>query len=198
MIEITLGTKKYKVPSKLEEVSLRQYQALKEESEDTIEAFSKFSKIPLKQLKKASQEEVLYFISQLGDMLQEINIETLKKDPIKEFKVKRKKFYPLPNVDKQSMGRYLDCSSYMKALQEQEYLFYPYLMAIYCPKKEEEYDFDGDQLEARAELMRDLPVITALTVCAFFLNNSKNFAHDFQVYFSPTPTQTKPQPEVVN
>tara|TARA_R100001244_G_scaffold131882_4_gene106093 strand:- start:49 stop:645 length:597 start_codon:yes stop_codon:yes gene_type:complete len=198
MINLTINKKVYKVPSKLSEITLKQFQALKEESDNNVESFSKFANIPLKELNKCPQDEVLFFISQVFDLIQKIDMEDINNEDPKPFKVGTTKYYPRASVDKENMGLYIGCSSYMERLTGQEYLFYPYMMAFYCPRKGEEDMEDQEEIEKRAEVMRGANVIDALRVNAFFLNNSKNYERAFQQYFQEELTQTNQQQDTKN
>lgn len=195
MIELQVGKKKYKIPSKIEEVTLRQWQDLNNTEEDKteVESFANFSGIPFSKLKKANTKEVLYFIHQLNEMLSVENIG--EPETPTSFKVKGVEYIVDQDIDNLPMAQYLDCTAYMQRLQGKEHEFYPYMMAIYCLKKGEKYSFTGDTLEKRAEIMRDCSFLEAYSINLFFLITSEVFRNATLQYLGVSQDMSKSKQE---
>lgn len=183
MIDLTIGNKTYRHPSKLEEVTLGQWIDLvtvkpEDDGYDNLRGFSAFSSIPMDALKKAPSKEVFYYITQLTDTLSCVDNEDYSKQkPITKFKIGRYNYYVEQDMDGAAHGRYIDCIHLMKILPEHEYL--PYMLAIYCLRKDESYE-DID-IHERAIEMRRAKVVIGKSVTGFFLNSSTRYLRDSQL-----------------
>lgn len=184
MIELTIDNKIYEHPSKIEEVTLKQWIAIKsvEQNEDAtplesnIKAFSKFSGIPVKVLKGVNKTTLMYHIYLVTEILSDMKEDNSLP---KSFKVGRETYLVPKSIDDCDMAQYIDCTHYMNSMQSSPE-FYPYMLAIYCLKKGEKYGrFD---LDKRAKWMLKANVLDALRVNAFFLTTSKDYLSDFQRY----------------
>ena len=184
MIDLNINGTIYRHPNKIEEVNLKQYISLmavehdesKTPLENNLKGFSEFADIPMDALKSAPAKEVMYYISQLTNMLSEIDVD---KDMIDKFKVGRFTYYVNQDIDGADMAQYVDCT-HMMNLMNSEPEYFPYMMAIYCLRKNEIYD-DVD-LEKRAAIMMKANVVDAIKVNTFFLTTSQNYVRDFQLY----------------
>ena len=183
MIDLTIGKKTYRHPSKIEEVTLDQWIKLSEvehdESKTVIEnnllGFSAFANIPMKVLLSAPKEEMMYHVIQVTEMLNQVEAD---KTPIDSFKIGRTTYYVTQDIDNALIAQYIDCTHRMKQLNS-EAVYYPYMMAVYCLKKGEKYGFD---LEERAKIMRKARAVDAIKVNAFFLTTSRSYLRDFRHY----------------
>lgn len=189
MIDLTIGLKTYRHPSKIEEVTLDQWINLRsvqpeEDGYDNLRGFSAFADIPLEELKKAPKKEVAHYILELTELLAATGEPD--KEPLKKFKIGKYNYNVEQDLDGASVGQYIDCTHYMKMLPEEE--FYPYMMAIYCLRKDESYE-DLD-LEARVIEMRRAKVMVGLNVNAFFLNSSTDYLRDSQLFMEENQTKT--------
>ncbi len=190
MIDLTIGSKTYRHPSKLEEVTLDQWIKLKavqpeEDGYDNLRGFSAFADIPLGVLKKAPKKDMAFYILQLTELLSDANMD--ERTPLTKFKIGKYRYNVEQSLDDASVGQYIDCTHYMKILPEEEYL--PYMMAIYCLRNNESYD-DID-LQERVKEMRRAKVMVGLNVNAFFLNSSKDYLRDFQLYSEENQQESK-------
>lgn len=191
MFNVTIGKRTYSHPSKLSEVTLKQWIDITSE-EDDIDAFSAFSGIPVKELRAAPRKDVEKHMISLAVVLNDSIIdesgEAIKRPVPKKFRAGKYSYIVDQDLDNASMGKYLDCTHYMKLFQGQDQQFYPYMMAIYCQRKGESYD-DVD-LELRVEEMRKAKATDAMAINAFFLNISVQYSKDYQAYFQMIPNQT--------
>lgn len=181
MFEVVIDKKTYLHPSRPEEVTLKQWIDLNGETEE-INAFAAFSGIPLKELLSAPQKDVLAHINRLALLLKNIKEDT-KSDAPGKIKLGKYNYYVNKDIGAASMAQYLDCTHYMKYFKDNITGFYPYMMAIYCLRKDEEYNGEGYDLEKRAEIMRGALAVDAIRINAFFLNGSTEYAHNFNLYF---------------
>ena len=196
MIKLTIGKKEYLHPSRIEEVTLRQWIAIKsvEEStelshiENNINAFSEFSGVPVKELHKVPRKKLKFYMAQVYDMLN--NVDPADNVPPKSFKAGRNTFYVDQDIDEASTAQYIDCTHYMNLLKS-SVDFYPYMMAIYCLKKGEKYNKGKYDLSKRVEQMMDANVLDALRVNAFFLIISKDYREDTLLYLVGNQAATK-------
>lgn len=187
MIKLTIGKNTYLHPSKIEEVTLRQWIAIQavEDSNDlshienNINAFSAFSGVPVKDLKTLPRKKLKFYIAQVYAMLG--NIDQTDSDTPKSFKIGRTTYYVNQDIDEAETTQYIDCTHFMNSMSSSP-AFYPYMMAIYCLKKGEKYNKGKYDLKDRAEVMLDANVLDALKINAFFLNTSQDFQEDSQLY----------------
>lgn len=186
MYKVTIGKKTYSHPSTIEEVTLKQWiglnQPIDEDSKDAeIEVLANFSNIPLKELKKAPAKQVLKHIELTKQTIAQIDHVEAGETPLK-IKISNRNYYVNQDLDNAPMAQYIDCTHYMKFFGENIAGFYPYMMAIYCLRKDEEYNGEGFNLEARAEIMRKAMAIDAIKINAFFFAGSKDYATNSRVY----------------
>lgn len=187
MIDLTIGKKTYRHPSKIEEVTLRQWIAIMNVEQDdqlshienNIKSFSEFSGVPIKELHKVPRKKLKFYIAQVHGMLGNIDQSSIKQP--KSFKVGRSTYYVNQDIDEASTSQYIDCTHMMNLLNSSPD-FYPYMMAIYCLKKNEKYNSKGYDLEKRAEVMRDANVLDALRINGFFLTISEDYRNDSLLY----------------
>lgn len=187
MIKLTVDKREYLHPSKIEEVTLRQWVAIQNVEENTelshiennINAFSEFSGVPVKELHKVPRKELKFYIAQVYEMLG--NIDTQDNIPPKSFKAGRNTFYVNQDIEEADTSQYIDCTHYMNMLKSSPD-FYPYMMAIYCLKKREKYNKGKYDLAKRVEQMLDANVLDALRINAFFLITSKDYQQDTLLY----------------
>jgi len=184
MIDLTIGNKTYRHPSKIEEVTLKQWVALMSLENDeeeiefktTIKEFCAFANIPVDDVMKMSarnKENLLYHIHLVHEMMQEADVN--HKEPPKSFKIGRSTYYVPDDIDDCDMAQYIDCTHYMKKMNSSPQ-FYAYMLSIYCMKKKEKYgDYDIDE---RAKEMLKCNVKDALTINGFFLSTSEDYLQD--------------------
>ena len=202
MIKLTIDGKDYKHPSKLEEVTLQQWIDLKSvqpDEEETslksdIRAFSAFTKVPQKALRKIPKKELVYYMQQVIDRISEVNTHILDTEPIKSFKQGNTTYHIEQDLDDADLGQYIDCTHLMNKIDSEEQ-FLPYMMAIYCLKKGEEYNSKGYDLEKRADIMRKTRAMDALNIHAFFLTTSQDYAKDTLRYLEGKPVASRPKHE---
>tara|TARA_R100001244_G_scaffold124761_2_gene94658 strand:+ start:2151 stop:2720 length:570 start_codon:yes stop_codon:yes gene_type:complete len=185
MIDLNINGKVYRHPSKIEEVTLRQWVSImsveKEEGEaginSNIKQFSAFSGIPVDILKTVKKKDLMYHIHVVFELM---NRTDVKDDELPvSFKLGRTNYHVTQDIDNAAMAQYIDCTHYMNKMKSSPE-FYAYMLAIYCTKKNEKYgSFD---LIERAELMLDLNMLDALRVNAFFLTTSEDYLADSQLY----------------
>lgn len=190
MFEVVIDNKIYSHPSKISEVTLSQWISLRSEKEDELKAYSAFSGIPLKELLASPKKDVQEHLQRLTRLLNE-SAELVSKEPPKTFKIGKSTYYVNQDMDSASMAQYLDCTHYMKFFKENETEFYPYMMAIYCLRKGEKYNGDGFDLQKRADIMRKAQAIDAITINAFFLHGSTDYAANFNGYFQENQPPSK-------
>ena len=189
MIRLTIKGKDYEHPSKLEEVTLKQWIDLKTvqpEEDDTslendIKGFSAFTGVPQKALRLIPKKELVYYMQQVIERITEVNAHVMDTKPITEFKIGRSTYYIEQDLDNALLGQYSDCTHFMSAMSS-DWEFLPYMMAIYCLKKGQSHTDDMQELEKRAKVMRKARAMDALIVHAFFLTTSEDYAKDFQLY----------------
>lgn len=197
MIKLTIGDKDYLHPNKISEVNLKQWIDLKsvqnDESltplENNLKGFSEFSGIPMKALLSAPKKEVMFYISQVINMLSEVDVD---KEMIDSFKVGRTTYYVNKDIDSAPTAQYIDCTHKMNQMNS-EPCFYPYMMAIYCLKKNEKYD--KVDLKKRVKIMHKAKVVDAIKVNTFFLITSQSYREDFLLYLGESQTKSKCKPE---
>lgn len=186
MFEVVIDKKTYEHPSKIEEVSLQQWIDLNSEKEDELKAYSKFSGIPMKQLEACNNKEVRSHLIRLAKLFgQAADIQD--QDPPEEFTIGNTTYCVNQDMDNAPMSQYLDCTHYMKFFNNNQTEFYPYMMAIYCLRKGEKYDFTPDQLTKRAKKMRKAQAVDAININAFFLHGSQSYANNSQAFFQAKP-----------
>jgi len=187
MIQVTIGKRKYLHPSKADEVTLAQAISLLGHDND-IDAFSAFSGIPVKELKSVPTIELYSHMEAVSSIIHELNNTDTRPYP-ESFKIGRTTYYPSQDLDNEPAEKYIDCTHYMRMFKGNEMAFYPYMMAIYCTKKNEKYE--DINLEDRAEVMRKALAVDAVSIASFFLFTSKVFPKDYLAYFQENPAQTK-------
>ena len=183
MIELTVKGKKYKHPSKVEEITLQHWVDITS-SEDEIEAFAAFAGIDYDELLTIPEALVTDHITSVTNLLT-IDPETIKAKEIDKFKIGKETFYVKKDFDKVDMGSYLGATDLMSKMRYEA--FHAYMLAIYCLKKNEKPFEDAEALHARAETMMKLDVITALNINGFFLNLSKAYQRDSLAYMEGKP-----------
>lgn len=196
MIKLTIDNTEYLHPSKIEEVTLRQWIAINDIEEDTslshiennIKAFSAFSGVPVAKLSTLPKKDLLYYISITYEMVGKVDLTD--NVPPKTFKVGRSTFIVNKNIDDCEVSQYLDSTHYMKLLESSP-SFYPYMMAIYCLKKREKYNSGKYDMAKRVEQMLDANVLDALKINAFFLITSQDYQNDTRLYLAGNQAATK-------
>ena len=183
MIDLTIGKKTYQHPSKIEEVTLKQWiaiQAAEQSENDTdisnnFKAFSAFSGIPEKVLQSAPSKDMHYHIGVVIDLIG--NISKIDHTPPKSFKIGKHEYIVNQDIDGCDMGQYIGCTHYMNLMKSSPE-FYPFMLAIYCLRKGEKPISSTDKLKKRAATMLRCNVVDALRVNGFFLNTSQSFLQD--------------------
>ncbi len=186
MFEVVIDKKIYSHPSRIEEVTLQNWIDLNSEKEDELKAFSAFSGIPHRLLLQCPKSDVLDHLNRSRRLLSNAS-ELTANDPPESFKIGKSTYYVNQSLDNGLMSQYLDCTHYMKFFTNNQAEFFPYMMAIYCLRKGEEYNGEGYDLEKRAKIMRKAQAVDAITINAFFLHGSQDYANNFQVYFQENP-----------
>lgn len=186
MYEVVINKKTYQHPSRIEEVTLKQWIGFNEPVDETdpnaeIEVLANFSGIPLKELKKAPSSDVLEHIERTKKTISDISQVEAGNTPLK-IKIAGRNYFVNQNLDAAPMAQYIDCTHYMKYFGENIAGFYPYMMAIYCLRKDEDYNGEGYDIEVRAEIMRKAMAIDAIRINAFFLTGSKAYAKNSAAY----------------
>lgn len=191
MFEVIINKKTYQHPSRLQEVKLQQFIEITKPSDENdpmseLKSYSRFSGIPLKDLEKAPMSDVNKQIENTKRTLSSIEFVKDMETPTK-IKIGRNTYYVAQDLDGAPMAQYIDCTHYMKSFGSNLTAFYPYMMAIYCLKKGEEYNFEGNELEERADIMRKCFAVDAISINAFFLTGSEVYARDFLHYSQANP-----------
>ena len=196
MIKLTIGDKAYKYPSENEEVTLEQWIDLqKVQPEETtfnsdVKAFSKFTGVPQKELRKMGKKELAHHMPQVIERVTSIGAHILDAEPIHELKIGRSMYYIEQDLDNAPLGQYSDCTHFMNKM-ESDWDFLPYMMAIYCLKKGQTHTDDMEELEKRARAMRKARAVDALIIHNFFFHTSQDYAKDFQLYMGESQATTK-------
>jgi len=183
MIELTVKGKKYKHPSKVEEITLQHWVDITS-SEDEIEAFAVFAGIDYDELLTIPTDTVMDHIKSTTALLT-IDPETIKAKEVDKFKIGKETFYVRKDFDKVDMGSYLGATDLMGKMKYEA--FHAYMLAIYCLKKNEKPFDDAEALHARADTMMKLDVMTALNINGFFLSLSKAYQKDSLAYMEGNP-----------
>lgn len=182
MIEITLNKGKYYVPATVEEVTVWQFRDVISKSKDLtdIQFLSKLGKIPEKELKKAPRNEVAFFLSQLADMFKDFD-QIKEGDVPKEFKF-NDITYPVPqDLGNKSYGQWSDFENLLKDIKGDDILnIYPYVVALYCIPKGEDYDYKVSW--DRAKEFDDLSFVTAFRIVNFFLTIDSEFLNAINLF----------------
>lgn len=199
MIEITCNKQKYQIPATLEEFTVRQYLVATKEYETDLEFLSCFAGIPIEDLRtqsKAQIKERAFFIHELQKEYSKVNIKDLKevKEPkVIDFKGQR---YNVPeDIEQCTSGQWFDMMNVLKEVKD-EISALPYIIAIYCLKTGEKYSADIIAKEQRHLIFRDMNLIEAWSVHAFFLSNDSEYLKLMTDYFHKKPenSQKKKQP----
>lgn len=182
MFEVVIDKKIYSHPSRVEEITLQHWVDLNSEKEDEIKAFSAFSGIPHKLLLQCPKKDVLEHLNRSRRLLSDTS-KLVDQEPPQSFKIGKSTYYVNQDLDGAPMSQYLDCTHYMKFFKENQTEFFPYMMAIYCLREGEEYNGEGYDIEKRAKIMRKAMAVDAVTINAFFLHGSQDYANNFNAYF---------------
>ncbi len=178
MIDFKLKGKKYKIPSKIEELTIRQYlDIIKTDSDSDL--LSKLGGIPIEDIKTCNQKEVSFFIHQLSEMFNDIK-DIDEKDMPLSFRINDSRYWICQDIANASWGRWEDCRKYMKQYADNIEEYFPYLLSIYSLKKEEKYD--SSILNERVEQFKDLPYVLGLKMHAFFLTSNQEYLNVISLY----------------
>lgn len=188
MIELTVNGKKYKVPGKYEEITLRHAIVMSEADpeDDGLTILSKFVPIPIEDLRqlplKQKEKEIEFFITQMLELWKEVNAEDLDMSLVDAFTLGKEKFIVPKDLGNQIIGQWQDANKIAKDHQNNLTKFIPWLCAIYCLKEGEQYN--GGVVQERAQgLMLELPYFIGLKIHTFFLLRSKEYKAFSRQYF---------------
>lgn len=190
MKEIILNNKKYIIPEKWDEVTLKQQMKVsKDDAAITIPELKKFSilsgyaGIPLTELKKAKLTD----LTELFKSIAFIN-EDIPTKPIIEFDFNGKHYYAGQNLAEMEFQDFVSIENIIHEHSGNTYNALPTILAIMCKQKKangvlESID-DYDVLQ-RAKEFEDLPMVTAHNLSLFFSTSVNLFSKVIPSFLNP-------------
>ena len=182
-------TIKLNVPTKWEDISIKQYQDFmtlfdsdKPERIKVIEGVSIFTKVDIRILKKGFYKD----LEKAYSLMVDLNNETKRKLPLQKIiDFKGKKYGLIPNMSEMSTGEFIDmdnlCNEDLNQNMHQlmSVLYRPIVGSVFLGRYEiEEYN----PTKEKEEEMLDLPMDVALGVFDFFFHLEKKLLKDSNNY----------------
>lgn len=177
------GSRKVYEVKPLDKLTVRDWQALTfpELSEDIIEDFDRLIEllrrhtgIPRKALDKMPAKDVRLLADAMALMLVEVKEarEKAETGAPKEFTFRKVKYLVPQNIEQDlTFGQRESLVKVLLPNCKTDAEGYTAVLAVCCLPQGEE--FDGSKVKETRELFMDLPLRTALEVCAFFFDNSE-------------------------
>jgi len=209
MIKLTINGYSQEIPETINELTLDHYIKFSLASSSGLfedcpclddEAFLFLREVlsyPEEHLLEANQADLAVFFSQFTSVL--FDMKNLEEDlvviregesdtpPPKKLRKGNEYFYLPEHLQHVKYAQWIDFQAYCRDL-ELEAQSIPYALAIFCLKKDEEYD--SDRVEERAQLFKQAKYIECMNVHAFFLSGGQKYFDIMTHYFHP---MTNPQ-----
>lgn len=168
-----------RIPQTANDITIKQYRNLIKEKDyvKQICILTGCSEDEVKNLKKKEVDFAVYvLLKNINDLEIDFNDYTFGE------------FNFSTSIAEATLNQWTDCVSIMKKYENDYESALPYIMAIYCLKDGEKYDFN--KLQERAEYFDERPYIDGLRFTAFFLTSDKNFLNAMINYFPTHPLLT--------
>lgn len=168
-----------KIPQTANDITIKQYRALLKETDyiKKISILTGCSEEEVKKVKKKELDFAMYiFLKNLDNV--DLRVEDTQ---VGEYNFKT-------GIAEGTMNQWSDCLAIMKKYENDFESALPYIMAIYCLKEGEAYDYT--KLEERAAYFDNRPYTDGLRFTAFFLTDDKDFLSVMINYFQTHPLLT--------
>ena len=109
-------------------------------------------------------------------------------EPPKKIRKGNQHFYLPEHLQHSTMGQWQDFQEYCGKLESEAEVM-PYALAIFCQKKDEEYDCF--KIEERVEIFKQAKFIDCYEVHAFFLSKGNSYLERINHYFHQTAKQAE-------
>ncbi len=190
MKTIILNNKKYIIPEKWDEVTLKQQMKVSEDNDKiTIPDLKKFAilsgycNIPIEELKHAKLTE----LTELFKNMAFIN-EELPNKPIIEFDFNGKHYYAGQNLAEMEFQDFVSIENIIHEHSGNTYNALPTILAIMCKQKKDNgvlESLDDYDVQQRAKEFEELPLVTAHNLSLFFSNSVNLFSKAIPLFLSP-------------
>jgi len=190
MRSIELNNKKYIIPEKWSEVTLRMQMKVSADTEKiSIEELKKYAilsgyaGIPVEELKHAN-------ISNLNEMfkaLKFLNTE-ITTEPIIEFDFNGKHYYCGQNLVDMEFQDFISIENLLTEYSGHTYDALPTILAIMCKQKKANgvlESIDDYNVQERAKEFMDLPITIAQSLSLFFSTSEIMFSNSIQLFSNP-------------
>jgi len=182
MKTIKFNEKEYEVPTKWEEVTLRDQMVVSEiqDSETYIKSIALlagYCRLPVNELKKANITEV----TKLFELLSFVNTP-MQEEPISTFRYKGEEWNVHDTLLNGEFQDFIAVETIMKNNGNNVYKSLPMLIAILAKKHGEHLDDYEDQLNERAEFFMELPITIANSLAVFFYSIANQHSTNMGVY----------------
>lgn len=172
MVKIEIEGKEYKVPSKWEEINIKQYQKMLKLAENAtstisgrVKVFQLLSGIDMKLISGFSIDQFNQIMNKFEFVTQEMPKLEEKDVRQKEFIIKKKK-YKLMNFEELTLGEWVDLDILMNSPIDNLHN----IMAIML-KHPKEKEYDTEQTDKKAEMfLTEVTALYAMKFLAFFLS----------------------------
>jgi hypothetical protein len=161
-----------KIPTTADEISIAQYRALMKE-EDYLKQLAILTNLPEEEIKKQKKKEIDFAVYMLLKNLENVDLK-VGDTKVNEYDFSR-------GIGEGTMAQWSDCEAMMKQYKNDFESALPFIMAIYCLKDGEEYDYT--KITERAAYFDSCSYASGLRFTAFFLTKDKSFLNALQNYF---------------
>jgi hypothetical protein len=190
MKQIELNGKKYTIPTKWEEVTLKMQMKVTEDTEKIVlEDMKKFAilsgyaGIPIDELKKAKLTDIIKLFENV-----EFIAKPLPDTPILEFDFNGKHYYCGQNLVDMEFQDFISIENVIESYSGNTQNALPTILAIMCKQRKANGVFesiDDYDIMARAKEFENLPITIAHSLSLFFSRSVVLFSNLFQSFSKP-------------
>jgi len=190
MKKITWKDREITIPTKWEEISLKQQIQVSIDNEKYTNEITKklalisgYCGIPIVEIKRSTPDEVAPLFKHMKFLG-----EPIPEDPLMEFEFKGEKYYVMQNLVKQEFQDFISLETALSNEENDTYKALPMIIAIMAKRKKdngETESLDDYDVEERAKLFEDLPISIANGIGVFFYRNVKVFTMASQLFSQP-------------
>lgn len=162
----------FELPESWDEVKIKNLFELNDDS-DYLDMFCVLTGVDKEVVRKAPKEEVAWIIDQISDKLDPSLLEGITCD-FDGFEFDGVTYYLPEDLGTESVGQWWDIKRFEQTMEPKDFI--PLMIATMCRPKGEEYDYM--KASARAEMFKELDVVTAFKIRNFFLSSQLVYLHD--------------------
>lgn len=171
-----------KIPISANDITIKQYRELVKET-DYIKQIAILTGCSEEEVKKVKKKELDFAMYMLRKNMDNLDLK------VGDTQVGEYNFSV--GIAESSMNQWSDCLGIMKQYENDFESALPYIMAIYCLKEGESYDYT--KIIERAAYFDNRPYADGLRFAAFFLTNDSDFLNAMINYFPTHPLLTYKQ-----